>query len=237
MLDVVRPRNSMTVQMNIEDMRRGLTACCDVAAAPVNSYPMEGQTLLRSFLADVRTVVVFGHHVQASLEWRWFPFAADPGGSTCAADLHCKAVVEHAARLLEVRGGAVVILPYPNGCGISFKRLAVQTIMGEMGDSFLFLHRTWGPWVHLRVLLTNADIAAAALPNVSVCTHCGKCLAACPGQTLSPGKHDQKACGATQRAVAERLGLKTAYHHKCEICVRACPIGEGPVEAVISDQR
>jgi len=40
-------------------------------------------------------VAVLGHHVEASLEWIWYPFASERGGITCGADLHAKAAIEN----------------------------------------------------------------------------------------------------------------------------------------------
>jgi len=136
-----------------------LPPCCNLSVAAVDTYSPEGMSLIRGFLSDARTVLVTGHHITASLEWAWYPFPAERGGNTCAADLHAKSTIEAIERRLTLAGHKSMILPYPDHCGISFKRLAAQTGMGELGESFLFLHHTWGPWVHLRVLLTDALIA------------------------------------------------------------------------------
>jgi epoxyqueuosine reductase QueG len=148
----------MNNHTDISAWRRNLTPCCEIASASIESYPEEGRAKIAEFMSSARTVVVLGHHVKASLEWLWFPFESERGENTCTADLHAKAVVENTGRILESRGWRVLILPYPDACGISFKQLATRTSMGTMGDSFLFLHREWGPWVHLRILFTHATI-------------------------------------------------------------------------------
>ena len=117
------------------DLQRDLPSCCNLSVAPIEAYSREGISLIRSFFSDTRTVVVIGHRITASLEWAWFPFAAERGGNTCAADLHAKSVIEAIERRLATGAHKSVVLPYPNECGISFKRLAAQTDMGEMGDS------------------------------------------------------------------------------------------------------
>jgi len=222
--------------MDIESLNRNLPDCCDLAATPVASYSSEGQAMILQFLPGARTVVVLGHHIQASLEWVWFPFAAERGGNTCAADLHAKSILESVSRLLESQGHKGLIIPYPNACGISFKLLAAGTQMGEMGDSFLFLHETWGPWVHLRILLADAEVIDRRAAKVAVCTHCGRCLESCPGKALSPGYHDPQACGHFQQKQRDKLAVKAGYRHKCEVCVGVCPVGQEPTAIEIKDK-
>ncbi len=209
--------------------------CCDLSAAAVDSYSPQGGALIRTFLPDACTVLVLGHHITTSLEWAWLPFVTERGGNTCVADLHAKSTVEAIERRLLTEGYRSLILPYPGGCGISFKRLAARTSMGELGDSFLFLHHTWGPWVHLRVLLTDGIVADDKVTTREVCTHCGKCIEACRGKALSPGNHDQQACGRWQQRLRDDSPIKAGYRHKCEVCVRVCPVTEAPQELVIRD--
>jgi hypothetical protein len=81
-----------------------LPPCCNLSAAAVERYSAEGLSLIHSFLPDARTVLVLGHHIRASLEWAWFPLAAERGGNTCAADLHAKSVMEAIERQLMLSG-------------------------------------------------------------------------------------------------------------------------------------
>ncbi len=223
--------------MNTEELQEGvLSPCCNLSAAAVDTYSPEGMSLIRSFLPDARTVLVIGHHITASLEWAWFPFAAERGGNTCAADLHAKSEIEAIERRLILGGHKSMILPYPDDCGISFKRLAAETGMGELGKSFLFLHRIWGPWVHLRVLLTDALVTDGKWESKEICTDCGKCIETCPGEALSVGNHDQQVCGECQQRLRDSLMIKAEYRYKCEACARACPVGEAPEEIVIRDK-
>jgi len=108
--------------------------------------------------------------------------------------------------------------------------------MGELGESFLLLHHTWGPWVHLRVLLTDGLIADGKWGLKETCTHCGSCIEACPGKTLSIGNHDQQACRRYQLELRDSLRIKAEYRYKCEVCARVCPVGETPQEIVIQDK-
>jgi len=223
--------------MNVEQLRtKSLPPCCDLSAIPIEKLSPEGRSLVHSFFPAARTVLVTAHHVTASLEWAWFPFAAERGGTTCVADLHAKAAIEGIERTLALHDNKSLILPYPDKCGISFKRLAAETDMGELGDSFLFLHRAWGPWTHLRVLLTDALLFERPRESANTCTHCGRCAEACPGGALSAGEHDQEVCRATQQRLRESLAIRAEYRYKCEACARACPVGEAPRDILIRDK-
>ena len=226
----------MTGDMDVTEILKSLAYCCKIAVASVDSYPEDGRAKIAELMPDARTVVVLGHHVQASLEWVWYPFESERGGKTCGADLHARAAIKSIGMILESNGHRALILPYPTACGISFKRLAAGTDMGEMGYSFLFLHREWGPWVHLRVLLTDADVVETrALEEADVCLHCESCIEACPGQCLSIGNHDQETCRRFQQAEGERLGIGETYAYECEVCARACTLGDQPLGVVIHD--
>ena len=223
----------MKKDIGIENLRQALSPCCEMSAAPVGSSTPEGRALISQFQRDARTVLVVAHHVKTSVEWTWFPLESERRGQTCAADLHAQAVIENAGRMIESSGFESVVLPYPGSCGIAFKKLAALTGMGEIGDNYMFLHPKWGPWVHLRVLLTDAVIVSPPSPKPKeTCTHCYKCIEACPAQALQVGKIDQAACDRFQAAERERLGITVSFYNKCESCVRSCPIGEEPAELV-----
>jgi len=119
--------------MNADELREEMLAsCCDLSATPVDAFPPDGMSLIRGFFPDARTVLVTGHHTTASLEWAWYPFPAERGDNTCAADLHAKATIEAVEGRLRLGGHKSMILPYPDVCGISFKRLAAETGTGEL---------------------------------------------------------------------------------------------------------
>ena len=112
---------------------------------------------------------------------------------------------------LERYGYTTEILPYPGTCGISFKQLAAKTGIGEIGDSFLFLHREWGPWTHLRIALTNAETPKARQRDFdAVCTHCGRCIDECPGRAIAQGRHDLDACASAQSVLSKQVSIPGA---------------------------
>lgn len=217
--------------LNITDLRAFLPSCCDARAAAVSGFPAgEAEKILELF-PKARTVIVIGHHVRESLEWVWFPFASSRRGVTCAADLHAGFVAEQISCYLASRGWPSCIVPYPGASGLLFKDIATRAGLGSRGDHFLLLHHEWGPWIHLRVVLTSAEIAgeqpAPAGTEAGACTHCHRCRDACPGKAIGDGVFDAGQCNRTQGELERTLGTP-GYAFKCEICLRACPLGTRP---------
>ena len=210
-----------------------LPGCCQLAAVSVAAFAPPEQAILAQFLPAAKTVLVLAHHVTASLEWAWFPFAAERLENTCAADLHAKAVLGKVAAHLEARGFAAAVLPYPGRCGANFKYIAARTSLGALGANYLFLHREWGPWAHLRVLLTDAACPQTAAP-LETCDRCGACVAACPAGAIKPESFAGSLCGEYLQARRQEHGIDGAFLWKCEECARACPRGAQPSPVAIT---
>jgi epoxyqueuosine reductase QueG len=62
--------------------------------------------------------------------------------------------------------------------------LANKTELGEIGDNFMFLHKEWGAWTHLRVIVTDVEISETLSTCGDVCNHCGICKTACPAKVI-----------------------------------------------------
>lgn len=202
-------------------------SCCEIGLADISDFTDEEQNELSRFLPDVKSLIIVGHHIKESLEWVWFPFGTERNNSTCAADLHVKSVIEKIDYFLKIKGYNNCIAPYPGGCGLNFKTIAERTGMGEIGASYLFLHREWGPWIHLRVLLSEAEIERKKVKRKGICLNCNKCIEACPGNAIGENTFNGLKCNEKQLAEGKRLGMK-GYLYKCEICARVCPIGQVP---------
>ena len=209
-------------------LAQDLPQCCEIDAFPIELCSDRETQSLKELLPEGKAIIVLTHHVKHSLEWVWFPLESERNNVTCPADLHLKSECEKLATILEKRGHHNVIIPYPGRCGIRFKDLADKTGLGKMGDNFLFLHKEWGPWTHLRVIITDVEIAGTLLPCHSVCNHCGKCIASCPAQLIKEDTLLGVECDEYQDMKDAETGLQGSYVYKCEACARACPIGTAP---------
>ena len=207
--------------MNLVKIRDLIPECCTVDKIDINEFNKKEKRALEEFLPSVKSIIILGHHIRNSREWIWTQMKSERGNCTCIADLHAKDTINKIKNHIKSKGNNSKTIPYPKASGVRFKKIAKKTEMGEIGDNFLFLHHKWGPWIHLRVLLTDAQInSTQAISSSDVCIHCGKCIEACPVNALSETNFNIKKCRERQ----EQLDSS----HSCEICARSCPIGEAP---------
>lgn len=218
----------MPVILEISECAALMPVCCELATVAVDEFAPPEKALLKEFMPTAQTAVVLAHHVTAAVEWAWFPFECERLNNTCAADLHAKLNVGLIEGWLNARGFAAAILPYPGRCGVAFKYVAAKTVLGELGANYLFLHRHWGPWTHLRVLLTDAVFARQEAAAVRVCDGCQACLQACPAGVIKAGSFDGPGCGEYQKARRIDANVDGSYIWKCEICASVCPQGQKP---------
>jgi Uncharacterized Fe-S protein len=210
-----------------------IPVCCEIDSFPVSLCSESEEKSIREFLPECKSVIVLAHHVKHSLEWAWFPFETERNNVTCAADLHLKLECEELVSLLEKSGYHSLVIPYPGRCGIKFKELANKTGLGKIGDNFMFLHREWGTWAHLRVIVTDAEITDNLAPCGEVCNHCGICKGLCPAKVIKKNTLLGVQCDEYQDKQEKTFGVE-GYMFKCEECARACPIGTSPEKVVIS---
>jgi len=195
--------------------------CCTLASAGLETLPAEQQTVVRRLLPSTATLLILAHRVTHDVEWIWYHPGGGQSPSTCAADLHSQVVLGGVACSLREAGHRAFFVPYPAKIGINFKRVAVVAGLGELGWNHLLIHPVWGNHVHLRVLLTDAELHLPRLESRLACLECGECVRSCPAKALSPSRHDVEACAAYQVA---HFPAGQAPGPKCEICLRACPL-------------
>ena len=203
--------------------------CCRIGFAYISSYEGLEKEQLLDILPSTKTIIVIAHHIQDSLEWIWLRFSAARSGETCPADIHCLSVAEKIEFYLNSLMYQTAILPYPGIYGSMFKTIAVKSGLGRLGDNYLFMNDTWGSWIHLRVLVTNAMIEHVPQNLDSGCNHCGKCIEACPADAIATDKFNGIACRDYMREVAQ-TECDGSYVYECEKCLRVCPIGKQPRE-------
>ena len=133
-------------------------------------------------------------------------------------------IVDIGTLCLRYEGYANFVVPYPGKCGIRMKNLTNKTSLGH-------IHKQWGPWVHLRLLFTDAHFESDKKSDINVCNHCGKCISACPANAINIDSFNGIACSEYQ--MSQYIGVKDNYYWKCEVCARICPIGNSPLQLKI----
>ena len=206
--------------------------CCETDFLNISACSVEEQVLLREIMPSAKTVIVLAHHVKTFLEWAWFPLESERNNNTCGADLHSKNVLETIGCALKEDGHTYCCVPYPGRCEIRMKDIASRTALGQIGDNYMFLHSSWGPWTHLRLLLTDAVIASNSGSCADVCIHCGKCASVCPAQAIGADSFNGVACGQYQGS--QHNGIKDNYLWKCNKCAQVCPVGTPPSQIKIT---
>lgn len=108
---------------------------------------------------------------------------------------------------------------------LSYRHMAVEAGLGEIGLNNLLLTPEHGARVRLVALLTDADLPAGKPREPGLCRpeRCGyACVEACPAKALSCGG------GGTDKAACFRyyikLGLPGVNGVRCGLCVARCPV-------------
>jgi len=204
-----------------------LPECCRLGVASLAEYQDSEKEQILALLPTTQSVIVIAHHVQDSLEWTWLKFSSSRVGVTSPADIHCLAMAERIANRLQNNHFQTLIVPYPGVSGPLFKRLAEPTGLGRLGDNFLLMNADWGPWMQLRVVLTDAPVEHAICHPQDACTHCGRCIEACPADAFRNGTFDGLNCRDKMREMA-KTKCDGSFDFECELCLRACPVGTQP---------
>lgn len=203
--------------------------CCNLATVPVAGLREQERGFFTSFMPKIVTAIALAHHVVTEEEWTWY----SPGSSLehCAADDHLRDVCLALKRELEKQGYEAEIVKYPLESGLQFRFVAEAAGLGKIGNNAFLFHPEWGPWVHLRVMGTTANLDLQ--PEVSgdqFCDECGLCLSECPAQAISEDSFRGLRCRSYRKARGEYdpQGSSGLLPY-CKRCILVCPKGEKPV--------
>jgi epoxyqueuosine reductase QueG len=120
---------------------------------------------------------------------------------------------------------------------VSHKRLAQLAGFGNYGKNALIINPTYGPWLRLAVVLTNAAMKHDEPFEQDLCGDCEECVKACPVNALEPYKVDDTRCLVgvhiagkdveSYREVFERYepSFTRNSHLMCMECQKACEFG------------
>jgi epoxyqueuosine reductase QueG len=108
---------------------------------------------------------------------------------------------------------------------LSYRHMAVEAGLGELGHNNLLLSPEHGPRVRFVTLLTDAELTPGKPLEPTLCQpeHCGyACVKACPAGALSTegDPTDKPAC----LKYYIKLGIPGMSGVRCGLCVARCPV-------------
>ncbi len=181
-------------------------------------------------MSDAKSTVVIGYHVWDDMleiairkgeKWvypGYFPLRT----------LRLK-VIHH----LEKKGYKAV--PFRS---VSYKRLAQLAGFGNFGKNALIINPTFGPWIRLAPVLTNAEMTPDQPFDQDLCGDCENCVKACPVVALTPYKVDDTKCLVGVHLIDNKISnyaeelkryepsLTKNSHLMCTECQKACKYGK-----------
>lgn len=210
-----------------EQLNEIIPDCCNIGFASLANIDRFVESKFLNHYKDYGTIIAIAHHVTNPTEWIWYKF--DPKEiSTCDADIHLKQVCVKVLNILNNNNSNSSILPYPGRSGFLFKNLAAKTNLGEIGKSELFVHRNWGPWVHLRIILTSLIIKPDSKILFRICKDCNLCLKNCISRAIGVDKLNKEICEEYHSRIEKEKSIIKHYVFTCELCLRSCPKFEKP---------
>ena len=210
----------------IEDVLR-MYPCCKAWTIPFSFLDEQEKNFFNGFASAFSTAIVIGHHITAKAEWKWY--TDENNNEHCEADSHTGRVCGQLCQELEANGFQAVTAPYPGESGLRFRFAARSAGAGDIGMNAFLLHPEWGPWIHLRILATDASSMANEITRSKVCIACGACISACPSNSIGAGSFNGLLCRSYRKAKGEYIPVGPERELKyCTICADVCPVGGKP---------
>jgi epoxyqueuosine reductase QueG len=200
-------------------------SCCAVWTIPISSLDKRERDFFKKFSPTARTAIVLGHHIVTKDEWKWY--IKEDGLEHSDADDHTINVCEQLKTVLGVHGFRTDIIPYPGESGLRFRSVAQAAGAGEIGINVFLLHPLWGPWIHLRILATDASSHNTPIVHVPVCNRCGACISECPSGSIRQDSFEGLLCRRYRAEKGEYIPFGPDKELRyCTLCADVCPIGQ-----------
>lgn len=164
-----------------------------------------------------------------------FPyFCGDTPGTLClyarGKDYHT-ALTARLQAAADALSGAYPGVRFRPGCDaspINEVRAAALAGLGVFGDNGLFISETYGSFVFIATLATDAEVDLPEHPP-RTCLHCGACARACPTGVIGGGDKRTDCLSAISQRKGELTDAELALLRRqntvwgCDACQLACP--------------
>jgi epoxyqueuosine reductase QueG len=109
---------------------------------------------------------------------------------------------------------------------INERKLALKGNLGDIGDNGLLINEKYGSFVFIGEILTDAFFEPFAYTEKKLCTHCNRCISACP-KSIANGKCISEILQQKRKSEADfDILRKTRTIWGCDICQNVCPVNE-----------
>jgi epoxyqueuosine reductase QueG len=217
----------------------GASTADAIEIAPGDAFSEEELGDLGRAFGPVRAVVVLAQRVVDPVQTVRYLDRGLRRQSEIAASFGDALLRDACWRVVEVlrEAGAKAAIPRNMRYGtqepshrISYKKAGVLAGLGTFGRNQLLIHPEWGPWLHLRTVITDAPLPAGWPLTMSPCSDCDACLSACPSGALAEEGIDREVCRnrVGREGVPLDRQLSPFGRISCEECLRACPVGIAP---------
>ena len=142
-----------------------------------------------------------------------------------------RATLEELAKELQNMYNSDVFIPFVDSSPVAEVRAASLAGLGDTGMNGQLLNETYGSYCFIGEIVTTADFPAAGRKAKPLCTHCGRCAAACPTGALSHEGFDREKC---RSHITQKKGELTEWEREqiraggfvwgCDLCTDACPV-------------
>ncbi len=194
------------------------------------------------YMPNPQSVIVLGYHAFDDIHEAQI---AHNGAIEYPVYERMRLYTRRVMRQLEEKGYNCTVYPF----NLSQKKMAQLAGLGAIGKNSLIINPTYGPWIRLQSILTDAPLTPDQPYTEDLCKDCTRCIDACPTGALTPYVIDPEKCligiyeAELARLIEEDLpftDFRNIPDHifkehmprftknsvlMCTTCQKACPIG------------
>ena len=195
------------------------------------------------YMSNPQSIIVLGYHAFDDIHEAQI---AHNGAIEYPVYERMRLYTRRVMRLLEEKGYQCIVYPF----NLSQKKMAQLAGLGAIGKNSLVINPTYGPWIRLQSILTDAPLTPDQPYTEDLCKNCTQCIDACPTGALSPYTIDPDKCliGIIEAELAKLITENqpfTDYRNTpdtifrqhmprftknsvlmCTTCQKACPYGK-----------
>jgi epoxyqueuosine reductase len=201
----------------------------------------------KDYMKEAKSIIILGYHSFDDIHEAAIAYT---GGIEYPIYQRMRLYARRVQRYLEKMGYKCLVYPF----NLSQKKMAQIAGLGSIGKNSLVINPTFGPWIRIQSIITDAEFVPDNPYTFDLCGECSRCIDACPTKALTPYQVDPEKCllGITEAELAKLILEGQPYNTyrevpeeifrqhmprftrnsilMCKTCQSACPIGKNPVK-------